>query len=95
VAYAATSYWRGFLKINSAIVDQGVIWVGSTTGVYRYQETIRKNGEIIVDMTAHGCVRLDQPDVAAPAQTPAVQSTPVPAPEPITACAADTAVTRQ
>ena len=36
-------------------------------------------------MTARGCVRLDQPDVAAPAQTPAVQSTPVPAPEPITA----------
>jgi len=36
-------------------------------------------------MTAHGCVRLDQPDVPAPAQTPAVQSTPVPAPEPITA----------
>jgi len=34
---------------------------------------------------AHGCVRLDQPDVTAPAQTPAVQSTPVPAPEPITA----------
>jgi predicted aspartyl protease len=85
VAYGATSYWRGVLKINSAIVDQGVIWVDSTTGVYTYQETIRKNGEIIVDMMAHGCVRLDQPDVAAPAQTPAVQSTPVPAPEPITA----------
>jgi predicted aspartyl protease len=85
VAYAATSYWRGVLKINSAIVDQGVIWVDSTTGVYTYQETIRKNGEIIVDMTARGCVRLDQPDVAAPAQTPAVQSTPVPAPKPITA----------
>ena len=82
--YGATSYWRGVLKINSAIVDQGVIWVDSTTGVYTYQETIRKNGEIIVDMMAHGCVRLDQPDVAAP-QTPAVQSTPVPAPEPITA----------
>jgi hypothetical protein len=72
VAYGATSYWRGVLKINSAIVDQGVIWVDSTTGVYTYQETIRKNGEIIVDMTARGCVRLDQPDVAAPAQTPAV-----------------------
>jgi predicted aspartyl protease len=85
VAYGATSYWQGVLKINSAIVDQGVIWVDSTTGVYTYQETIRKNGEIIVDMMAHGCVRLDQPDVAAPAQTPAVQSTPVPAPEPITA----------
>ena len=77
VAYGATSYWRGVLKINSAIVDQGVIRVDSTTGVYTYQETIRKNGEIIVDMMAHGCVRLDQ--------TPAVQSTPVPAPEPITA----------
>ncbi len=58
VPYGPTSYWAGTLKSDPTIVNTGAIFGPSATGGYTYHETIRKDGQIIVEMEARPCVRV-------------------------------------
>ena len=59
ISYGRTSYWTGPLKRDPNIVNLGAIYGPSAVGEYTYRETIRKNGQIIVEMEAGHCVRVD------------------------------------
>ena len=59
IPYGRTSYWTGPLKRDPNIVNLGAIYGPSAVGEYTYRETIRKNGQIIVEMEAGHCVRVD------------------------------------
>ena len=74
VPYGRTSYWTGTLKSNPAVVDSGAIFGPSASGGYRYHETIRKDGQIIVEMEARECVRVDNVSPPVASNSPSIRT---------------------
>jgi clan AA aspartic protease (TIGR02281 family) len=74
VPYGRTSYWTGTLKSNPAVVDSGAIFGPSASGGYRYHETIRKDGQIIVEMEARECVRVGNVAPPVASNSPSIRT---------------------
>jgi hypothetical protein len=77
IPYEETSYWFGTPKRDPSITDSGWLRYRRQDGTYWYQETLRKDGQTIVDMAS--CTRVDG---GPPPPAPVVASAPDPAPAP-------------